>query len=106
MKQIKTIVRRLDSPEAFDLLVNNAISEGWTLVGRKVLQPPAHPNTGNTYMHNMLYAELEKFTTPDEAEDNPFTNLIENLAHLAGALADRKKANVPNPSDNHREPNE
>ena len=91
MKQIKTIVCRLNNAGDFDHEVNEAIEEGWTLIERKVLQPPAQPNDCNTYLNNMLYAELEKFTEPDETEDSPLTNLIENLAALAGALTAKAK---------------
>jgi hypothetical protein len=89
MQQIKTITKRLDNASEFDREVNAALAEGWTLAERKVLLMQAQPN--DTYMHNMLYAELEKFTEPDETEDSPLTNLIENLAALAGAWAEKAK---------------
>lgn len=93
MKQIKTITYRLNNSKDFDKEVNEAIKEGWTLIERKVLLMSAQPNDGRTYMHNMLYAELERFTEPDETEDSPLTNLIENLAALAGAMT-RKAASL------------
>lgn len=103
MKQIKTIVYKLNNATDFDKEVNEAIKEGWALIERKVLQPPAQPNVGNTYLNNLLYAELERFTEPDETEDSPLTNLIENLAALAGAMA-RKVAPVENGEPKKEEP--
>lgn len=97
MKQIRTIIRRLNSAEAFDSDVNFALREGWTLVERKVLQPPSQPNTGTEYLNTMLYAELEKFTKPDECDESPIINLIENLARWAGTLADSQKAKLTDP---------
>lgn len=104
MKQIRTITRRLTAAEAFDSDVNFALREGWTLVERKVLQPPSQPNTGTEYLNTMLYAELEKFTEPDERDESPISNLIENLARWAEILADKQKAKVPDPSNNYRTP--
>jgi hypothetical protein len=83
MKQIKTIVIRMNSAKEFDTRVNAAIEEGWTLIERKVLEP----HTEDKY--TMLYAELERFTEPDETEDSPLTNLIENLAAFAGAMSEK-----------------
>ena len=94
MKQIKTIAKRLDNAAAFDEAVNKAIEEGWTLTERKVLQPPAQPS-GSTYFNIMLYAELERFTEPDECEDSPFCNLVENCARFIGNLADRTAEKAP-----------
>lgn len=58
MKQILTVRNRLDNPEEFDKEVNNAIKEGWELKKRDVLQPFAQAT--DTYLHTMLYAELER----------------------------------------------
>lgn len=85
MKLIKTIAVRTNAAAEFDQMVNDAIADGWTLIERKVLQP----RTEDKY--TMLYAELERFTEPDETEDSPLTNLIENLAALAGAWAEKAK---------------
>lgn len=85
MKQIKTIVFRMNDAEDFDRQVNAAIVEGWTLIERKVLRP----HTEGKY--TMLYAELERFTEPDETEDSPLTNLIENLAAFVGAMSEKAK---------------
>lgn len=75
MKQIKTIVTRLNSNEKFDAAVNEALRDGWWLVKREVLQPPAQPTTGTDYFNTMLYAELEKdIITEDEKR-------CENCAH-------------------------
>lgn len=57
--QIKTIKNRLDNNKDFDIEVNKALSEGYTLTKRAVLVPN-QPNNGSTYMHTMLYAELVK----------------------------------------------
>jgi hypothetical protein len=94
MKQIKTITDRLAHAAAFDAAVNKAIEEGWTLTERKVLQPPAQPTDG-VHLYSMLYAELERFTEPDECEDSPFCNLVENCARFIGNLADRNAENDP-----------
>lgn len=85
MKQIKTICIRLNAAKDFDHQVNEAIEEGWALIERKVLQP----HTEDKY--TMLYAELERFTEPDETEDNPWTNLIENFAAFVGAMSEKAK---------------
>lgn len=90
MKQIKTISKRLNNSAEFDEAVNKAIEEGWTLTERKVLQPQSQPSEG-VYIHVMLYAELERFTEPDECEGGPILNLIENLAKFTGSLAEKQK---------------
>jgi hypothetical protein len=43
----------------------------------------------------MLYAELERFTEPDECEDSPICNLVENCARFIGNLADRNAEKEP-----------
>ncbi len=60
MKQIKTIVYRLNNHEGFDKEVNEALGEGWILTERKVLLPQSQPSSSGAYIHIMLYAELEK----------------------------------------------
>ena len=90
MKQIKTIKNKLDNAIQFDAAVNAALQEGWTLIERKVLQPPSQPSSG-TYFNIMLYAEFERFTEPDECEDSPICNLIENCARFIGNLAEKQK---------------
>lgn len=60
MKQIKTIMHRMETPgdgETFDREVNKALTEGWTLVKREVLRPYEGPH--RTF-YRMLYAELER----------------------------------------------
>lgn len=60
MKQIKTIMHRMDTPgdwETFDREVNKAIAEGWALVKRDVLRPYEGPHH---VFYRMLYAELER----------------------------------------------
>lgn len=53
--EIKTITARI--PTEFDRLVNEALSEGWTLVKRDVLQPW---NTDE--FPRLYYAEMERVT--------------------------------------------
>lgn len=105
MKQIKTIKYRLDNAAAFDEAVNKAIEEGWTLTERKVLQPCSQPTNG-VFLYNMLYAELERFTEPDECEDSPLCNLVENLAKFAGSLADRNAEKAPDLPEDTEKPKE
>lgn len=105
MKQIKTIKYRLDNAAAFDEAVNKAIEEGWTLTERKVLQPCSQPTNG-VYFHNMLYAELERFTEPDECEDSPLCNLVENCARFIGNLADRNAEKAPDLPEDAEKPKE
>ena len=57
MLQIKTIWN-LD-PDGFDRAVNAALTDGWELRGRKLVQTP-------TSKHDYLYAELEKTTITEE----------------------------------------
>lgn len=66
MLQIKTIRNRLDNPTLFDDEVNTALRDGWALKKRTVLRPISQHDT--TYIHMMLYAELEKEVAVDDAE--------------------------------------
>ncbi len=66
MLQIKTIRNRLDNPTLFDDEVNAALRDGWTLKKRTVLRPIGQQES--TYIHMMLYAELEKEVAEDDAE--------------------------------------
>lgn len=66
MLQIKTIRNRLDNPTLFDNEVNAALRDGWTLKKRTVLRPIGQQES--TYIHMMLYAELEKEVAEDDAE--------------------------------------
>ena len=52
--QIKTIHKSLYKAEDFDICVNAAIAEGWTLMRREVIVPP----TGDKQV--TLYVELVK----------------------------------------------
>lgn len=64
--QIKTIRYRLDSVEKFDEAVNKALSEGWSLTKRYLLEGK---NLGSTtYSYTMLIAEMVKDDTPDTLE--------------------------------------
>lgn len=105
MKQIKTIAKRLNNSAEFDADVNAALQEGWTLIERKVLQPPSQPSDG-VYLHNMLYAELERFTEPDECEDSPLCNLVENCARFIGKLADKQMEKAPDLPEDAEKPKE
>lgn len=69
--QIKTIKNRLDNAKAFDSEVNTAISEGWVLKKRLVLQPN-QPITISIYFHTTLCAEMEK---PDQDQDPSYEAL-------------------------------
>lgn len=66
MLQIKTIRNRPDNPTLFDDEVNAALRDGWTLKKRTVLRPIGQQES--TYIHMMLYAELEKEVADDDAE--------------------------------------
>lgn len=66
MLQIKTIRDRLDCASFFDNEVNAALRDGWTLKKRAVLRPISQSES--VYTHTMLYAELEKEVTDDDAE--------------------------------------
>lgn len=66
MLQIKTIRNRLDNPTLFDDEVNAAPRDGWTLKKRTALRPIGQQES--TYIHMMLYAELEKEVAEDDAE--------------------------------------
>lgn len=66
MLQIKTIRNRLNNPTLFDDEVNAALRDGWTLKKRTVLRPIGQQES--TYIHMMLYAELEKEVADDDAE--------------------------------------
>ena len=66
MLQIKTIRIRLDNPTVFDDEVNAALHDGWTLKKRTVMRPIGQSDS--TYTHMMLYAELEKEVTDNDAE--------------------------------------
>ena len=66
MLQIKTIRNRLDNPTLFDDEVNAALRDGWTLKKRTVLRPIGQQES--TYIHMMLYAELEKEVAGNDAE--------------------------------------
>lgn len=65
--EIKTIKNRLDNAKDFDAEVNAALADGWRLIRRDVILP-VQPNTGSTYFHTMLYAELVKLDPPAEPE--------------------------------------
>ena len=63
--QIKTIKNRLDNAESFDKAVNEALSDGYILLKRKVLEPQQPHTNDNTWLHTMLYAELVKYDPED-----------------------------------------
>lgn len=81
MKQIKTILVKAEQLEEFDKKVNAALTEGWTLVKREVLQAY---DRATCIFHRMLYAELER-------------EIVEGVRH------DCRTCKWVN-SDSHREP--
>lgn len=66
MMQIKTVRHRLDNADQFDQEVNDALRDGWTLSKRSVINPIAQSNSH--FIHTMLYAELVKEVTENDAE--------------------------------------
>lgn len=64
--QIKTIRYRLDDAEKFDEAVNKALSEGWILTKKYILE--GKNLGGSTFSHNMLIAEMVKDETPETLE--------------------------------------
>lgn len=89
MKQIKTICVRLNNANEFDHKVNTAIKEGWTLIKRETIRPLSQPHDGETFIHLMLYAELEK-NTAEEGEIDPREPLIRDpLKETERAFLDR-----------------
>lgn len=65
--QIKTIKNRLDNNESFDKEVNKALSEGWILTKRYIIE--GKQLSSDIYAHNMLVVEMIK---PDQpVEDQP-----------------------------------
>lgn len=75
MKQIKTIVTKGTAPEEFDKQVNAALSAGWVLVKRDVLD---HYEGQTTIAHRAYYAELEREEIPKVGE----VRLCENCRYL------------------------
>lgn len=89
MKQIKTICTRMNNADEFDRKVNTAIKDGWTLIKRETILPLSQPHDSETFIHIMLYAELEKDTT-EESEIDPRVPLIRNpLEETERAFLDR-----------------
>ena len=97
MKQIKTIVDRLNNANDFDIVVNAAIQGGWVLTVRKVLLPQSQPNNGSTFTHIMLYAELEKEIITDA------DRCCENCKHF-DCPPDADPCNVCSDNCSHWEP--
>lgn len=88
MKQIKTIVNRMDSYEDFDKEVNSALSDGWSLIERRVIVPEAQ--SPNRYTYHVLYAELEK--GDDETEFLDLFGLIDAMKRFINAKAEQVEA--------------
>ena len=93
MKQIKTIVNRLDNHEDFDEEVNRALSDGWSLIERRVIVPKAQAT--NYYTYHMLYAELEK--GDDETEFLDLFGLIDAMKRFINAEAEQVEAKNKGP---------
>lgn len=70
MKQIKTISHRLDNAALFDEAVNNALTEGWQLMKREVINPMSQHEKLMAYI--TIYAELEReiITEAEQCCDN------------------------------------
>ena len=81
MKQIRTIVKRLDAAESFDAVVNAALKDGWRLIKRDVLIPRSQAS--HTIFHTMIYAELEREEIITEAK-----RLCTNCAHFTKGAAE------------------
>lgn len=54
MRQIRTVIFAIDHAGDFDLAVNEALADGWTLTHRE-MRTPRIPDR-----KTLLYAELEK----------------------------------------------
>ena len=90
--EIKTVRRKLDYVDEFDTEVNNLLRDGWRLVRRDVLQPPAQPNS-DVYFNTMLYAELVRDTpqAPDEPQAITWqqaTRVLSSICKLAASCKD------------------
>lgn len=87
--EIKTIVKRLENATEFDVVVNAEIADGWALSRRTVLTFQ-QPNTGNTYLHPMLYAELVKLDPVEEPEADAVTwqEAVEVLRNACASVAE------------------
>ena len=64
---IKTIKNRLDNNKSLDKEVNEALSEGWILTKRYIIE--GKQLGSDTYSHNMLVVEMVKLDQP--VEDQP-----------------------------------
>ena len=64
---IKTIKNRLDNNKSFDKEVNEALSEGWILTKRYIIE--GKQLSSDIYAHNMLVVEMVKLDQP--VEDQP-----------------------------------
>jgi hypothetical protein len=84
MKQIKTILVKVEQLEEFDKRANNALAEGWTLVKREVLQAY---DSATCIFHRMLYAELEREIV-EEKQSEPKERECGNCAHYGTAVYD------------------
>ena len=65
MKQIKTVIKRRDYPEAFDNEVNAALAQGWHLVRRYISNGRTTGNAEPRTFYPVLVAELEKEIAPN-----------------------------------------
>lgn len=59
MKRIRTIIKRRDCVEDFDLAVNKALAAGWSLV-RRYIDDGLADASASTVFYPVLVAELER----------------------------------------------
>lgn len=61
MKQIKTILEPIERAKYFDIRVNCAVIDGWTLTKRKIITSSGEITEAfNATIQQWLYAEMEK----------------------------------------------
>jgi hypothetical protein len=65
MRQIKTLIRRIEQAAQFDAEINQLLAEGWTLKKQEVLKLPGEPSEAfNVPGVPALYAELTREVPP------------------------------------------
>ena len=65
MKQIRTVLQRIEHSAAFDEAVNRLLADGWTLKKRETLKTLGELSEAFNARHvSVLYAELEKEVPP------------------------------------------
>jgi hypothetical protein len=69
MKQIRTIVYRLDDVLMFDAAVNALLEDGWDITERKVLQPTTPPPAIGPCPPVLLYAAMERYILGEDEKN-------------------------------------